>query len=113
MRRPCLTLQSRPLPPVAGRCAIKRRAAPLTLHVERLLLKGANYIFGHIAATQTTSTTSAQSRISPPGHPPSLIKRMNEIPQPWVDLALPALAVEDAVMADGRLQVVVRQGRTV
>ena len=28
-----LTLRSRPLPPVAGRCAIKRRAAPLTFNV--------------------------------------------------------------------------------
>jgi hypothetical protein len=28
-----LTLRSRPLPPVAGRCAIKRRAAPLTYNV--------------------------------------------------------------------------------
>lgn len=33
MSRPPLTLRSRPLLPVAGRCAVKRRAAPLTYNV--------------------------------------------------------------------------------
>ena len=32
-------MRSRPLPPVAGRCAIKRRAAPLTYNVGELELK--------------------------------------------------------------------------
>ena len=36
-RQTLLTLRSRPLPSVAGRCAIKRRAAPLTYNVGRRL----------------------------------------------------------------------------
>ena len=35
-RSQCLTFRSRPLPPVAGRCAIKLRAAPLTFNVRTL-----------------------------------------------------------------------------
>ena len=35
-RQTLLTLRSRPLPPVAGRCAIKLRAAPLTSNVRTL-----------------------------------------------------------------------------
>jgi len=42
-RQTLLTLRSRPLPPVAGRCAIKRRAAPLTYNVRTITKMRSGY----------------------------------------------------------------------
>ena len=61
-----LTLRSRPLPSVAGRCAIKRRAAPLTYNVSPM-----PYIDDYSACARTYATF----RLYPGEASPSVVTR--------------------------------------